>query len=301
MAPTAPVKADRVRTALLCALGCGLFAVANACAKAALTVLPGPELHPLQITAARFLFGALALLPFILRAGPNVLRSAVPLRHVQRIAFGLGGVTSMFFAVQAIPLADATAIGRTAPLFTLLFAGLLMKEGSGGMRWLAAGIGFAGVVVIMQPTVATFNLANLIPILAAFCTGAEVATIRILALRDKALTILALNNAGGAAIACLAATFIFVTPSWQQGLALVGVGVAMVSGQALIVRAFLLHNHRMGGAHRHRFLRRAYHSGLVPRRKPDCSRRRYRRHAWAGRKQGEIEIHRQGGASAEKL
>ena len=238
MAPTAPVKADRVRTALLCALGCGLFAVANACAKAALTVLPGPELHPLQITAARFLFGALALLPFILRAGPNVLRSAVPLRHVQRIAFGLGGVTSMFFAVQAIPLADATAIGRTAPLFTLLFAGLLMKEGSGGMRWLAAGIGFAGVVVIMQPTVATFNLANLIPILAAFCTGAEVATIRILALRDKALTILALNNAGGAAIACLAATFIFVTPSWQQGLALVGVGVAMVSGQALIVRAF---------------------------------------------------------------
>jgi drug/metabolite transporter (DMT)-like permease len=238
MAPTVPAKADLVRTALLCTLGCGLFAAANACAKTALTMLPGPELHPVQVTAARFLFGALALLPFILRAGPGVLRSAVPLRHVQRIAFGLGGVTSMFFAVQAMPLADATAIGRTAPLFTLLFAALLMKERGGWMRWLAAGIGFGGVVVVMRPTAATFDLVGLIPLLAAFCTGVEVATIRVLALRDKPLTVLALNNIGGASIACLAAAFVFVMPSWQQGIALVGVGVAMVSGQALIVRAF---------------------------------------------------------------
>lgn len=238
MVPTVQAKATLARTALLCTLGCGLFAAANACAKAALTMLPGPELHPVQITAARFLFGALALLPFILRAGPGVLRSSVPLRHVQRIAFGLGGVTSMFFAVQAMPLADATAIGRTAPLFTLLVAALLMKERGSGMRWLAAGVGFGGVIVVMQPTATAFDLVGLIPLLAAFCTGMEVATIRVLALRDKPLTVLALNNIGGAAVACFFAAFVFVMPSWQQGLALVGIGIAMVSGQALIVRAF---------------------------------------------------------------
>lgn len=238
MAATASAKTSIAKTALLCTLGCGLFAAANACAKAALTMLPGPEMHPLQITAARFLFGALALAPFILRAGPAVLRSAVPLRHVQRIAFGLGGVTAMFFAVEAMPLADATAIGRTAPLFTLLFAALLLKEAVGRMRWLAAGVGFAGVVVVMQPTAASFDPVALVPLLAAFCTGAEVATIRTLALRDRPLTILALNNLGGAALACLAAAFVFVLPSWQQALALVAVGVGMVSGQALIVRGF---------------------------------------------------------------
>ncbi len=234
VAPASPVL---LRAALLCVVSCAFFAGANALGKAAQTILPGPELHPLQVTAARFLFALLALAPLILRAGRQVYRTEMPFRHVQRTLLGFAGVTCIFTAVQAMPLADAIAIAWSAPLFALLFAGWFLKERVGRMRWAAAAIGFAGVAVIMRPSGAAFEPAALIALAAAIMTGAEVATIRLLASRDPTLTVLAINNTIGAVVACIAASFVFVMPSLEQALALAGVGFVMVTGQAILLKA----------------------------------------------------------------
>lgn len=225
-------------TALLCLAGCALFAGANALAKAALTMLPGPEMHPVQATAARFLFALLALTPLIARNGVATFRTKIPLRHLQRSALGAGGVTCVFAAAAAMPLADAVAIARAAPLFTLLFAALFLGEMVGRRRWAAAAVGFAGVVILMRPSPDAINLAALIAIAAAVFTGAELATVRVLATRDPALTVLSFNSLLGTLITCAATAFVYVTPSWQQALALAGVGGSMLAGQALMLRAF---------------------------------------------------------------
>jgi drug/metabolite transporter (DMT)-like permease len=226
-----------VGPALTVVLACVFYASANAMAKAVQGALPGPDLHPFQITAARFLFAFLLLCPLIWRRGSAVWHTAQPWRHLQRVALGAGGVTLLFAALGSLSLADATAIVWSAPLFTLLFAATLMGETVTRRRWGAAALGFLGVLVMMRPGAGAVDPMALVALVAAVFIGAEVATIRILATRDGALTILALNNAMGAVLACLAAVPVFVMPGMAQLFGLVGVGVLMLCGQAIFLLA----------------------------------------------------------------
>lgn len=230
----------QLRAALLCILSCAFFAGAGAFAKAAQTLAPGPDLHPLQVTAGRFLFAFLALLPFLLWTGASVLRTEIPLRHLQRVVFGVAGVAFLFSAVREIPLGDATAIAWASPMFALVFAWLFLKEPVDRRRWLAAVIGFTGIVVMVRPTSAAFEPAALLALAAAVFVGAEVVTIRLLATRDGTLTVLILNNAMGAVIACLAASAVFVMPSAAQIACMVAVGVVMLTGQAIFFKALVV-------------------------------------------------------------
>ena len=233
-------RSTTARAAVLCVVACAFFAGANALAKAAQTALPGPDLHPAEVAAARFLFAFLAIAPFILRRGVAAYRTAMPLRHVQRVLLGFAGVTCIFAAVRAIPLGDVTAIAWAAPIFTLVFAAAFLGERVRATRWTAACVGFAGVLVVMRPSAAAFEPAALLALLAAVCVGAEVATIRLLASRDPTLTVLAINNTLGAVIAVLVAAPFAVLPSGPQLLALAGVGVVMVTGQAILLKALAI-------------------------------------------------------------
>jgi drug/metabolite transporter (DMT)-like permease len=71
--------------------------------------------------------------------------------HARRAASGLFGMIFTYGAVLLLPLAEATTLGFTAPLFAVLLAIVLLREKIGPYRWSAVGIGFAGVIVVMQP------------------------------------------------------------------------------------------------------------------------------------------------------
>jgi drug/metabolite transporter (DMT)-like permease len=71
--------------------------------------------------------------------------------HAMRSATGLVGMLFTYGAVLLLPLAKATTLGFTAPIFAVLIAMVLFRERIGPYRWAAVAIGFAGVVVVMQP------------------------------------------------------------------------------------------------------------------------------------------------------
>jgi drug/metabolite transporter (DMT)-like permease len=71
--------------------------------------------------------------------------------HIKRTALGLAGLVFTFGAVLLLPLAEATTLGFTAPIFAVLIAMILFRETIGPYRWSAVAIGFAGVLVVMQP------------------------------------------------------------------------------------------------------------------------------------------------------
>jgi drug/metabolite transporter (DMT)-like permease len=71
--------------------------------------------------------------------------------HSIRSATGLFGMFFTYGAVLLLPLAEATTLGFTAPIFAVLIAMALFGERIGIYRWAAVGIGFAGVLVVMQP------------------------------------------------------------------------------------------------------------------------------------------------------
>lgn len=226
-----------LKAALLVVVSCAFFAGANACAKGVQLLPGGPDLHPVQIAFSRFLFGFLTLLPFVLHRGRAVFRTAIPVKHAVRVVFGAAGVATSFTAVGMMPLADALAIAWTSPIFTMLFAILVLKERLVPLRWLGAAAGLAGVVVMSRPGAGVFEAGAMVALLSAVLVGAEVVTIRLLAQTDRPLTILAINNLAGLVISGLAAVPFLQLPTWEQLPYLIGVGSIMVCGQLLFIRA----------------------------------------------------------------
>ncbi|MFM7404545.1 MAG: DMT family transporter [Erythrobacter sp.] len=71
--------------------------------------------------------------------------------HARRAASGLFGMMFTYGAVLLLPLAEATTLGFTAPVFAVLIAIVMLHEKIGPYRWGAVAMGFAGVIVVMQP------------------------------------------------------------------------------------------------------------------------------------------------------
>jgi drug/metabolite transporter (DMT)-like permease len=71
--------------------------------------------------------------------------------HGRRAAMGAIGMMFTYGAVILLPLAEATVISFSAPFFAVLVGVVLFGEKVGAYRWAAVALGFAGVVIVMQP------------------------------------------------------------------------------------------------------------------------------------------------------
>ena len=71
--------------------------------------------------------------------------------HAMRMAIGVVAMLLNFLMVTLLPLAEATAIGFSVPIFATLLAATVLGEPTGRWRWGAVLVGFLGVLVIVQP------------------------------------------------------------------------------------------------------------------------------------------------------
>jgi len=135
-----------VRGMVWMVLGGLMFSVLNTIARQ-LTL----QLDVYQSQFLRYLFGFLVILPWIFRDG---WRAYMPVNLAGQ--FWRGGVHTLglilwFTALPKIPLADMTAIGFTGPIFIMIGAAWFLGEPMRKDRWIAALIGFAGVLVVVLP------------------------------------------------------------------------------------------------------------------------------------------------------
>jgi drug/metabolite transporter (DMT)-like permease len=108
-------------------------------------------LSPFQTQLLRYVFGLVVMLPFILRSGVGAYRP-----HRISGQFLRGGVHTLglclwFYAIPHISLADTTALGFTTPIFIMVGAVLVLRERLRWERWVAAAIGFTGVLIVVAP------------------------------------------------------------------------------------------------------------------------------------------------------
>ena len=109
------------------------------------------QLDPFQTQFLRYLFGGLVMLPLILRSGVSAWMPRQIAPQFKRGLVHTLGLALWFTALPRIPLADMTAIGFTTPLFIMIGAYLFLREPMRWERWVAAGIGFAGVLIVVAP------------------------------------------------------------------------------------------------------------------------------------------------------
>lgn len=84
-------------------------------------------------------------------AGLASLRTKRFAAHAVRMAIGVVAMGLNFLVMTLLPLAEATAIGFSVPIFATVLAAMILREQVGRWRWTAVVAGFVGVLVIIQP------------------------------------------------------------------------------------------------------------------------------------------------------
>lgn len=183
------------------------------------------DIDSYQIAALRFLFAVPLLLPWILRDRGAALRT----RHLglHFVSAGLTAATTalLFYGLARMPLAEATALNFTVPLFTTLVAALVLHERVDAGRWSATICGFVGVLLILRPGFETVRLVALSPIGAALMLAFWFLTLKRMAPTESRMTITIYQTLFAAALLTLLALPTWQTPSWQAIAATLGMAV----------------------------------------------------------------------------
>ncbi|MDB5615251.1 MAG: Threonine/homoserine efflux transporter RhtA [Devosia sp.] len=100
----------------------------------------------------------------------------------------LGSTAGNFLSMRYLPLTVTGALLFTSPLMVCALSGPLLGEHVGWRRWLAIGIGFIGILIIIRPGTEAFHPAALLSIMAAFFGALFSIVTRKLAGVDGAMT-----------------------------------------------------------------------------------------------------------------
>jgi drug/metabolite transporter (DMT)-like permease len=231
----AKVESDRddVVIGILCRIGSGLsFSTMGALFKlASADGFSAPEL-----VFYRSLFSLPVVLFWVLqRESLAALRPNRPLAHVWRSSLGLLSMGLTFQALILLPLADATAINFTAPIFATILSFMILREDVGVYRWAAVVVGFIGVIVIARPGGSTLPaIGVLIALAAAIGQAGVTTTLRHLQRSENVVAIVFWFAVAGVIVGGLALPF-FGHARAAAGFALViAGGVAGGIGQLLM-------------------------------------------------------------------
>lgn len=124
---------------------------------------------PAQIIFVRNLIATPVILLIVWRVtGLASLHGARLWVHAGRGLLQFCGGYMYFRSLQHLPLAEATVLVFSAPIFIALLSGPLLREAVGRSRWAAVLLGFAGVLIIVQPGGVAFQPAALLALGTAF-------------------------------------------------------------------------------------------------------------------------------------
>lgn len=185
------------------------------------------ELDPLYAQFLRYLFAIPMMLPMLLRSGLRAFKPNNLKGQFWRGAVHAASLTLFFLALPHLALADMTAIMFTTPIFVLLGAALVLGEKVTGERWLAALVGFGGVVVVLWPHLhggVGAGAWSLVMLSASPLFAASFLINKALTKHDSPQVIVAWQNLSVTLFALPLALLNWQTPTWSY------VGIFLVCG-----------------------------------------------------------------------
>lgn len=148
------------------ALAIRLGAVASLATMAALIKYVAQEgVHLIEILFWRQFLSIPLIVAFVwaTRQSMDIFKTKRPKAHIIRGFYGLAGMVFNFGAVILLPLAEATTMGFTMPIWAVILSTILLKDRPGIWRWSAVLAGFLGVLLISMPSMG----GNSIPLFGA--------------------------------------------------------------------------------------------------------------------------------------
>ena len=138
----------------------------------------------------QYFIALIVSLPFIWRSGLASLKTSHPVAHVIRVVLSALGVQAFVMGLShGVQIWQVIALVMTSPFFILLGARFFLGETVGANRWIAAALGFAGAMIVLQPWSSGFNAWSLAPLAAAVMWGAASLITKQLTGSEKSETI----------------------------------------------------------------------------------------------------------------
>ncbi|MCH7943667.1 MAG: DMT family transporter [Proteobacteria bacterium] len=127
----------------------------------------GTDMSPVQAAFIRYAMGVVIMAPIILRVRWTRIASGRVGMFLTRGLVHGAGVMLWFYAMAHIPIAEVTALGFTAPIFTTIGAALFLGEKVRARRIGAVLMGFAGALIILRPGIAVIDPGAIAQLVAA--------------------------------------------------------------------------------------------------------------------------------------
>jgi drug/metabolite transporter (DMT)-like permease len=224
------------------ARGCLLMLVATfmfACMHAAIRYTT-QQLPAVEVAFFRNLFGLFVIAPLLVRYGLGVFHTKKLGLHVLRAFLNVFSMLAFFVGLSMTPIARATALSFTAPLFTALLSALILHEVFRWRRWTAIACGFLGALVILRPGIQVLDMGALLVIASSLLWSMAMIDIKILGQTESSLTITAYVTVLLIPLTFLPAVFVWQMPGLDMWVWLVFIGVIGTLGQIAVTEALKL-------------------------------------------------------------
>ena len=195
------------------------------------------SLHVLEIVFFRNVLAIVLMTPWLLHHGFGVMKTRRMGLYSARALLNIVGMAAGFAAITMIPLAEATALSFTLPLFATLGAVLLLGEVVRLRRITALVIGFAGMLIILRPGFQVVSVGAILAVAGAVAIALTLLIVKKLTDSERPETIVIYMALLQAPLALVPALFVWSWPDptgWLWLFCLAGSGTV---GHLLYTRA----------------------------------------------------------------
>lgn len=146
----------------------------------------------------------------------------------------------MALALRRMPVAETTAIAFLAPMLVVLLARPVLGERIGVLGWMAAVIGFVGVLLIARPGGGLDTMGVIFALCAAVAAVAYQLLSRVLASSERTITLLFYTSLIGAIGFGIFLPYFWEgqIPGWRESLLFLSMGVTGGLGHFLFTAAY---------------------------------------------------------------
>jgi drug/metabolite transporter (DMT)-like permease len=168
------VASNNIRAALLVMIAMTMITTNDAIVKHLTQVFGIGQIMLIRGLAVCLIFAAL-----LLASGKPVFsRRVFHPWNITRGLLELGATFAFLTGLSMLPLATASTLGFSSPIFLALLVAIFLKEKVGWLRWLVIFSGFSGVLLITNPFSEAMTWAMVFPIACAILVALRDLTIR---------------------------------------------------------------------------------------------------------------------------
>jgi drug/metabolite transporter (DMT)-like permease len=197
------------------------------------------DMHPFEVVFFRNLGGLAFMLPWLCRTGVSGLRTAHTRTYLGRSFLGFLSMLLWFSALAMMPLAEATALSFTSPLFATIFAVILLHEIVRARRWTATAIGFVGAMIILRPGMSELGLAHILVLASSALAGVNAILVKQLTRSESANAIVTYMTLYIVPMSLVPALFVWTTPPPHTWPLIFLLGLLATIGHQAMTRAFV--------------------------------------------------------------